>query len=244
MSSDFEEIFQDDSPGQPLDSGEDLDPWKIMVVDDEKGVHSVTKFALKNFSFKNRKLEIISAFSGRQAIEEMQNHPDIMMILLDVVMEEDDSGLRVIKHIRDVQKNNLVRIVLRTGYPGKAPENDVILNYQITDYTTKEKLTIQRLYVTIVAALRSYLDLIEIQSAREMIEELKEKTETASKKTALHLDKICKEAKKELESISEQASEMKNLPDISQEIVNVLKIINMTAKSSLTEIQETRKILI
>ena len=36
-------------------------------------------------------------------------------------METDDAGLRLVKRIREELKNQLVRIVLRTGQPGQAP---------------------------------------------------------------------------------------------------------------------------
>ena len=42
-------------------------------------------------------------------------NPDIAVILLDVVMEENNSGLEVARFVRETVKNHLTRIVLRTG---------------------------------------------------------------------------------------------------------------------------------
>ena len=45
------------------------EPWKLLVVDDEADVHSVTRMALRNFEFLGRPLEILNAYSAREARE-------------------------------------------------------------------------------------------------------------------------------------------------------------------------------
>jgi response regulator RpfG family c-di-GMP phosphodiesterase len=146
--------------------------WKIMVVDDESDVHEVTKLALKQFSFNGRGLEIISAYSGNEACRIIEEHPDTVMILLDVVMESDTAGLDVVKFIRDTLQNTFVRIVLRTGQPGVAPAQEVILNYDINDYKDKSELTSERLFTTVIASLRAYQDIITIEENSRSLEEL------------------------------------------------------------------------
>lgn len=144
--------------------------WRLLIVDDEKEVHTVTKLALRDFEFLGRGVEFISAYSGQEAQDILDNDRDIAVILLDVVMESDDAGLKVARYVREVAKNHMVRIVLRTGQPGQAPEKDVIVNYDINDYKSKTELTSQRLFTTIVASLRSYRDLISIESNRKGLE--------------------------------------------------------------------------
>ena len=144
--------------------------WKLLIVDDEKEVHAVTKLALRDFEFLGRKVEFISAYSGEEAKKIIDEDRDIAVILLDVVMETDDAGLKVARYVREEANNSLVRIVLRTGQPGQAPERDVIVTYDINDYKSKTELTSQRLFTTIVAALRSYRDLVSIESNRMGLE--------------------------------------------------------------------------
>lgn len=140
--------------------------WKLLIVDDEKEIHAVTKLALRDFEFLGRKIDFISAYSGEEAKAIITQETDIAVILLDVVMETDDAGLRVARFVREQAKNHMVRIVLRTGQPGQAPERDVIVTYDINDYKSKTELTSQRLFTTIVASLRSYGDLVSIESNR------------------------------------------------------------------------------
>lgn len=146
--------------------------WKIMLVDDDPQVHQVTRLGLRRFTFENKKLSFISAYSGAEAKRLIEAHPDTALMLLDVVMETGDAGLTVVQHVRDVLKNKLVRIVLRTGQPGEAPEESVVLNYDINDYKTKLELNQQKLFTTVIAALRSYRDVTEIESRRQEIETL------------------------------------------------------------------------
>lgn len=166
-NSDDNWLLEDD----PADTGNTLQsykrPWKILIVDDEPDVHSATSLAIRNIRYKDRGLELISAYSAAQAEQMLQRHDDIALILLDVVMETDDAGLLLVQRIREVMQNNTTRIVLRTGQPGQAPEQEVILNYDINDYKTKTELTVQKLFTTVIASLRAYENLITIEKNRQ-----------------------------------------------------------------------------
>ena len=129
--------------------------WKVLIVDDEKEVHNITKSVLKKFIFENKGIEWFSAFNGDEAIEILKNNSDIDMILLDVVMETDNAGLIVAKRIRNELNNQAIRIVLRTGQPGSAPEKQVIVDYDIDDYKEKTELTSTKLFTTMVSSLRT-----------------------------------------------------------------------------------------
>jgi response regulator RpfG family c-di-GMP phosphodiesterase len=142
------------------------EPWKVIIADDELDVHVATKLVLKEFSFRDRNIEFIDAYTGQEACDVLRQHPDAAVMFLDVVMETDDAGLRAVKRIREELGNKMVRIILRTGQPGHAPEDEVILNYDINDYKAKSEMTAKKLFTSIVAALRSFQDLATIESSR------------------------------------------------------------------------------
>ena len=146
--------------------------WKVIVVDDEPEVHAVTKLALSDFEFQDKRLEFISAYSGEEAKQVIEQHPDAAIVLLDVVMETDDAGLKVAKYIRETAKNNHIRIILRTGQPGQAPERQVIVNYYINDYKSKTELTAQKLFTVVMSSLRSYRDILSIEQSRQGLEKI------------------------------------------------------------------------
>ncbi len=148
--------------------------WKILIADDEPEVHTITKTVLSNFEFENSHLEFISTYSGEETIRVLKENPDVAIILLDVVMETDDAGLVVAKTIRDELHNHLVRIILRTGQPGSAPEKDVINRYEINDYKEKTELTTTKLYTTVMSALRSFRDLRTIDQNRKGLNKIVE----------------------------------------------------------------------
>jgi len=137
--------------------------WKVMVVDDEEEVHSVTRLVLGHMNFHGRAIDIINCTSGAQAKETIKANPDVALMLLDVVMETDDAGLNVVKYVREELKNHFVRIVLRTGQPGQAPEREVIEKYDINDYKDKTELTSQKLYTLVLTSIRSYRDIMVIE---------------------------------------------------------------------------------
>ncbi len=146
--------------------------WKIMLVDDDPSIHQATKIALKFFTFEERPLEFISAFSATEAKGLIQAHSDTALILLDVIMETQDAGLQVAQYIREVVQNLAVRIILRTGEPGQVPEESVVVEYDINDYKTKLELTQQKLFTTLVSSLRSYRDLVALQQSQDQLAQL------------------------------------------------------------------------
>lgn len=151
--------------------------WKILIVDDEQDIHEITQLSLSRFHFQERGLSFINAYSASEAIRQIEKHPDIALVLLDVVMEESDSGLKVAKYIRETLMNRSIRIIFRTGQPGYAPEDEVVINYDINDYKTKDELTSEKLFTTVICALRSYSELLkmeELVESREQAEILKD----------------------------------------------------------------------
>ncbi|NKF51455.1 DUF3369 domain-containing protein [Shewanella sp. WXL01] len=153
--------------GKKKTSNEKILPtWKILIVDDEPDIHSVTKLALSRFKLDDRGLSFVNAYSGEQAKEVLKEHTDIAVAFVDVVMESDHAGLELVRWVRDDLKNKNVRIILRTGQPGQAPEEDVIVNYDINDYKAKAELDSRKLSTSMYSALRSYRDIMEIEAAR------------------------------------------------------------------------------
>ncbi|WP_024953883.1 DUF3369 domain-containing protein [Sulfurospirillum arcachonense] len=160
---------------------------KVLIVDDEEEVHLVTRTVLGEFTFEGKKLEILSAYSGEEALELLSKQQDIQLILLDVVMESDDAGLIVAKKIREELGLKKIRIVLRTGQPGSAPEKEVIDNYDINDYKEKTELTSKKLYTTVIASLRAYRDMDIIDHNRRALEKIIEASKTIFKLSSFYM---------------------------------------------------------
>ncbi|XQW85240.1 DUF3369 domain-containing protein [Thalassotalea piscium] len=149
-----------------------LPPWKVVIVDDDDEIHKVTRMSLDSFEFEHKKLEFIHLYSGSAAKKYFAEHNDISLVFLDVVMESDHAGLDVVNYIRDELDNHYTRIILRTGQPGTAPQNEVIKNYDIDGYKEKTKTTITSLNQSLQIALRAYRDLTRIQNHQRGLESL------------------------------------------------------------------------
>ncbi len=150
---------------EPVALAADETPWRVLIVDDDEQVHQVTRFALQGSRVLGRPLHFDSAFSADEA-RALLAQSRYSLILLDVVMETEDAGLKLVGEIRERFEDPAVRIVLRTGQPGYAPEIEVIQNYDINDYRAKSELTSQRLLTSLTAALRSYQQICTIESNR------------------------------------------------------------------------------
>ena len=147
-------------------------PYFLLVVDDEEQIHSVTRLALSDYDFEGFPVKILSAYSAEEAKQTLREYPDIGVVLLDVVMETEDAGLHLADYIRNELGNRFVRIILRTGQPGSAPETKVIREYDINDYKAKTELTAQRLYTSVHTALRSYRDMKALGKSKQCLEKI------------------------------------------------------------------------
>lgn len=160
-------LFAEEQEGSTADIS-DLSgsKWKVLIVDDQPDVHNVTKLVLEGYTFQGREVTCISAYSGQEAKQVILDHPDAAVILLDVVMETRKAGLEVAEFIRSSARNQLLRIILRTGQAGEAPERDVVTQLDINDYRQKTELTADRLVTAVTTAIRSYRDLKVISESR------------------------------------------------------------------------------
>lgn len=159
--------------------------WKLLIADDEEGIHSVTKLALKKLVFENKSIEFFDAYNGEETVKILKNNPDIDLVLLDVVMESDSDGLQTVRKIREELNNKNVRIILRTGQPGYAPEQEVILNYDIDDYKEKTELTSRKLFTTVITAFRTSKHLKNNARNREGLVQIIEASKSIFKLSSL-----------------------------------------------------------
>lgn len=167
---DFLFLAEDDPAGSAIE--QTLGEWHLLIVDDDEEIHTVTKLALNDLVVMGRQLVFHHAYSGKTAIEFLRVNPQIALVLLDVVMESDDAGLKVVRQIRDELCMEELRIVLRTGQPGYAPEESVIKEYDINDYKTKTELTRSKLVTSIIASLRSYQQIRTINQSRRGLQKI------------------------------------------------------------------------
>jgi len=146
-------LFAEDLPQDDREPGQ---AWRVLIVDDEPDVHRATTFALSDVIVMGRTLEFLHAYTSEQAVSVLRQEEGIAVILLDVVMESEHAGLELVKTIRQSLKLADVRIILRTGQPGQAPEIETIHDYDINDYKTKSELTRTKLFASITSAVRAY----------------------------------------------------------------------------------------
>ena len=71
-----------------------LKEWKLLIVDDEDDVHRITRLALTGLRYDGLKIKFLSAYSGEEACKILSENNDIALVLLDVVMETDNAGIK------------------------------------------------------------------------------------------------------------------------------------------------------
>lgn len=150
-------LFSEESPKVPQKT------WRILVVDDDESVHIVTKLVLADAIIEKRSLELVSVYSAAEAQALLLRDSDFCMAFVDVVMETDHAGLELVEWIRNELKNQEIRLILRTGQAGTAPESKVIREFDINDYKEKTDFTAGKMTTTVYASIRAYRDIMTIK---------------------------------------------------------------------------------
>lgn len=208
--------------------------WKILIVDDEIEVHRVTQLALRDFTFEAKSLDFFNAYSAQEAKYILQAHPDMAIIFLDVVMETEDAGLGLIKYVREELENPYVRIILRTGQPGRAPENVVAVNYAIDDYKTKTELTAQKLFISVITGLRAYSTLLKVLGLRRTLEsEIIQHKQTELTLRISEMEAIAKV--QQLEQTLQTLRKSLLQPDLQKNLGNLSSKVTETMAKSLSQ---------
>ena len=99
----------------------------ILVCDDDKEIAAAVDIYLTAEGYR-----VIKAYDGLQALEQLQNNPDVQLILMDIMMPRLD-GMHATMKIRE--SRNIPIIMLSA----KSEDNDKILGLNIgaDDYITK-----------------------------------------------------------------------------------------------------------
>lgn len=174
-------MYLDDAPfTEPLETALPTPaPWGVLVVDDDQTVHLATALALEDVTIDGRPLRLMHAHSAAEAFSIIAAEPALAVVLLDVVMEGANAGLHLVRRIRGELGRRELRLVLRTGQPGYAPELTTVRDYDINDYWVKTDLTQLRLVVTLTTAVRAYAQMVELRLQRDAMAEMVQTLELA-----------------------------------------------------------------
>jgi two-component system, chemotaxis family, chemotaxis protein CheY len=84
-----------------------VQPRKVLVVDDSKLMHKMYEVMLRQYP-------LVYASDGRQALDRLQEHADIDLVLLDINMP-NMNGLEFLAQLRsDVSRSELPVIIIST----------------------------------------------------------------------------------------------------------------------------------
>jgi len=133
-----------------------MQPWKVLICDDDETIHELTSFILSDFTFLNRELQLLHAYSSEECLVTLKEHPEIAILLQDMIMEDDDTGIQITETIRNQLNNKALRIILRTGKSVSKAPRELVEQYDISDYIDKTEFTSQKLHMALYTKLMDF----------------------------------------------------------------------------------------
>lgn len=134
-------VIDDSDEAAQDDESLGLVPWYILIADDDPSVHEATVAALAGQRVHGRPLRFLHTHSAAETVSLLAETRAVDLVLLDVVMETPDAGLRAVPEIRERLGRRDLKIIIRTGQPGHAPEHEIRREYAIDGYAKKAELT-------------------------------------------------------------------------------------------------------
>ncbi|WP_454917610.1 EAL domain-containing protein [Xanthobacter sediminis] len=182
-ASDHDDLFafSDEAPRDLAPGGGAGPCLTVLSVDDDSLFQRSVELSLAQFRYRDARVEFIKAGSAAQAAKVLAERPEIALILLDVMMETDDAGLRLVRNIREAVGNAEVRIVLLTGQPGMAPMLPSLELLDISDYWLKTELSNARLHSILVTNLRTWEQIRALNRARRGLQGIVEASNALSR---------------------------------------------------------------
>lgn len=191
-----EVIIEDD-----LDEPENVSPkWRVLVVDDDEGVHQSTSFAIRGAKILGKEVDLVHAKSAREAMDILSRDDGFELAIVDVVMENKHAGLDLAKWIRSKRSLENTRIMLRTGQPGEVSEESVFEQGDVDDFRLKSELSHLRLISAMTALLRSWKTGMKLSQNAKFMGDLAIKAASMAK--ARSREELCVRAAQTIEELS------------------------------------------
>ncbi len=127
---------------------------KLLIVDDQPDIQLIVRMSLRRLAWQGQPLDIHTVDSGEASVQFIQEHPDTCVVIMDVMMEHERAGLDATLAIHAL--NPRVQVIIHTAQAALFSEQEVILNYPITNYLTKSSDSGARLGNMVLLALKNY----------------------------------------------------------------------------------------
>lgn len=90
---------------------------RVLIVDDEPDIRTIVRILLSADGY-----DVLEAANGRQALEQLQNHTAVDLVLLDIMMPEMDG----VTACQEIRKYSMAPILFLTA---KSQESDKLQAY-------------------------------------------------------------------------------------------------------------------
>ncbi len=129
---------------------------KILIVDDDPEVLLATKMSLKRAQYQDGRFKLLTAASGREALEILRQTPDVAVTVIDQIMETETAGIEACLRIRRDLGLRRMRLILRSGVADRMPTGEGFAELELSSVLPKGEMTPESLLASLHSALDTY----------------------------------------------------------------------------------------
>ncbi|MFC4273160.1 EAL domain-containing protein [Sneathiella chungangensis] len=126
--------------------------------------------SLDTFVFGHVPVVFLIAETAAAAAQMLEENPDIAVLIVDVSGEKGESGLALVRKIREEMGNRTVRVVLLGETPEDGQAQNRFLDYDVSDYRDISAINLPKLFTSLTIALQSYERLVSEEDSKQSLQ--------------------------------------------------------------------------
>jgi len=129
----------------------------VLIVDDDQGMHMISRLLIRGMTFQGKKVALISAHSIEEARQQFAENQDVSVAVINAPEGQIDQYIQLIRHLRHTLKLKELRIILSIVSYKEIKDVGEYENLDINDLRTINELTEENFAIVVRTALRDYL---------------------------------------------------------------------------------------
>ena len=133
--------------------------FKVLVVDRDSDTHEITELVLGKMRIDDSMIDLYHSYSESETIKMLSEIKDFAMIIMDIDLENENSGYKIIEYVRNEMKDDSIYISVHTNNKDltKASEEiNLASSGAVNNYMTKNRMDLTMMRMMVMVGIRHH----------------------------------------------------------------------------------------